>query len=64
VKAFQAWNGMPPDGYASARVLKALREAPPGFTGPPAPPSVATLGELVPPRATAGPVAVPQAASN
>ncbi|HWH38451.1 MAG TPA: lytic murein transglycosylase [Usitatibacter sp.] len=64
VKAFQAWNGMPPDGYASARVLKALREAPPGFTGPPAPPSVATLGEPVPPPATAGAAAVPQAASN
>ena len=43
VKAFQAWNGMPPDGYASARVLKALRDAPPGFTGPPVPASVATV---------------------
>ncbi|MGE5097480.1 MAG: lytic murein transglycosylase [Betaproteobacteria bacterium] len=27
VKAFQASTGLPPDGYASARVLKALREA-------------------------------------
>jgi peptidoglycan hydrolase-like protein with peptidoglycan-binding domain len=26
IKAFQAAAGLPPDGYASARVLKALRE--------------------------------------
>jgi len=64
VKAFQAWNGLPPDGYASARVLKALREAPPGFTGPPPPPSVAALGEPVAPTATDAATAVPQAASN
>jgi hypothetical protein len=37
VKSFQAWVGLAPDGYASARVLAALREMPPDFSGPPAP---------------------------
>jgi lytic murein transglycosylase len=42
IKAFQASAGLPTDGYASARVLNALREAPPAPPGTAPAPAVSS----------------------